>query len=72
MDDRLLDERHAAVMDAFEKIHTRLDVQNGRLRNAEIQIAIFRDRHPTRTIASVGAGAGAIGAAVAEIMRMWL
>ncbi len=72
MDDRLLDERHAAVMDAFDKIQERLDIQNGRLRSAEIEVAILKDRNPTRTIASVGAGAGAVGAGIAEIIRMML
>ena len=44
MDDQLLDERHAAVMDSLKGIHQRLDLLNGRTRQIEIDHAVLADR----------------------------
>ena len=41
---RLADERHAAVMGAIESVIKRLDSLNGRTRISEVEIAVLRDR----------------------------
>lgn len=40
--DKLLDERHEAVMKGIDGIHARLDALNGRTRKAETAIAILQ------------------------------
>ena len=42
--DRLHTERHEALMGSIKSVHTRLDLLNGRTRNAERDIAILSDR----------------------------
>lgn len=44
MDDQLLDERHAALMQGLKSIHERLDQLNGRTRQIEIDHAVLSDR----------------------------
>jgi pyrimidine operon attenuation protein/uracil phosphoribosyltransferase len=44
MDDQLLDERHAALMNSLKGIHERLDNLNGRTRQIEIDHAVLADR----------------------------
>tara|TARA_R110001606_G_scaffold398247_1_gene576832 strand:- start:132 stop:350 length:219 start_codon:yes stop_codon:yes gene_type:complete len=41
---RLADERHAAVMGAIASVIKRLDELNGRTRITEVEIAVLRDR----------------------------
>ena len=41
---RLADERHAAVMGAIASVIKRLDQLNGRTRITEVEIAVLRDR----------------------------
>ena len=55
MDDhqRLLDERHTAVMAAIASIVDRLDVLNGRTRRAEMEIAVLADRSGRATTISL-------------------
>lgn len=58
MDDQLLDERHAAVMDSLKGIHQRLDLLNGRTRQIEIDHAVLADRakrSATMSWSSIGA-----------------
>ena len=58
MDDQLLDERHAAVMDSLKGIHQRLDLLNGRTRQIEIDHAVLDDRakrSATMSWSSIGA-----------------
>lgn len=55
MDDhqRLLDERHIAVMAAIASIVDRLDVLNGRTRRSEMEIAVLADRSSRATTISL-------------------
>ena len=41
---RLADERHAAVMGAIASVIKRLDELNGRTRITEVEIAVLKDR----------------------------
>ena len=64
MDDQVLDERHAAVMEALFAIHARLDLLNGRTRLIEIDQAVMRDRVVrSATISWSSVGAVIVGAA---------
>ena len=55
MDDhqRLLDERHTAVMAAIASIVDRLDILNGRTRASEKEIAVLADRSSRVTTISL-------------------
>ena len=55
MDDhqRLLDERHTAVMAAIASIVDRLDTLNGRTRASEMEIAVLADRSSRATTISL-------------------
>ena len=58
MDDQLLDERHAALMQGLKAIHERLDKLNGRTRQIEIDHAVLADRakrSATMSWSSIGA-----------------
>jgi len=50
---RLLDERHAAVMAAIASIVDRLDILNGRTRASEKEIAVLADRSSRATTISL-------------------
>ena len=63
MDDQLLDERHAALMQGLKSIHERLDQLNGRTRQIEIDHAVLSDRAKrSATISWSSIGAVAVGA----------
>lgn len=50
---RLLDERHTAVMAAIASIVDRLDTLNGRTRTSEVEIAVLADRSSRATTISL-------------------
>jgi hypothetical protein len=60
------------IKSQLSEINAYLAQQNGRLRTSEIQVAVLQERNPGRSAATWGASAGAIAAAVAEIIRMML
>lgn len=63
MDDQLLDERHAALMQGLKAIHERLDKLNGRTRQIEIDHAVLADRAKrSATISWSSIGAVVVGA----------
>lgn len=63
MEDRLADERHAALMDGLERINARLDLLNGRTRQIEIDHAVLADRAKrSATISWSSIGAVIVGA----------
>ena len=63
MDDQLLDERHAALMQGLKSIHERLDQLNGRTRQIEIDYAVLSDRAKrSATISWSSIGAVVVGA----------
>lgn len=64
MNDQLLDERHAAVMGGIEKIHLRLDIINGRVRDNEQRIAVLDDRSGRINAVVISTMSAAVGAAI--------
>ena len=69
MDDQVLDERHAAVMDALRGIHSRLDTLNGRTRESEQQIAVLTDRSGRINAVAISALSAVTAAAIYWVMR---
>ena len=69
VDDRLLDERHQAVMDAFDKVHLRLDALNGRTRENELRIAVLADRSGRINAVAISALSAVVAAGVYWVMR---
>ena len=69
MNDQLLDERHAAVMDGIEKIHLRLDTINGRVRDNEQRIAVLDDRSGRSNAVAISALSAVIVAAIYWLLR---
>ena len=69
MNDQLLDERHAAVMDGLEKIHHRLDTLNGRTRDTELNIAVLSDRSGRSNAVAISALSAVVAAAIYWMMR---
>ena len=66
MDDhqRLLDERHTAVMAAIETLVARFDVLNGRTRESERNIAVLNDRSNRSNAVAISALAAVVAAAI--------
>ena len=69
MDDQVLDERHAALMDALKGIHTRLDTLNGRTRTSEREIAVLADRSGRINAIAISALSAVVAAAIYWVMR---
>lgn len=69
MDDQVLDERHAAVMDALKGIHTRLDTLNGRTRTSEREIAVLADRSGRINAIAISALSAVVVATIYWVMR---
>ncbi len=69
MDDQVLDERHAALMDALKGIHTRLDTLNGRTRTSEREIAVLADRSGRINTIAISALSAVAAAAIYWVMR---
>jgi len=68
MDERLLDERHQALMLGLKSIHERLDKLNGRTRDSEREIAVLADRSGRSNAISIGALSAVVAAAVYWVM----
>ena len=69
MDDQVLDERHAAVMESLRGIHSRLDTLNGRTRESEQQIAVLTDRSGRINAVAISALSAVTAAAIYWVMR---
>ena len=69
MDDQVLDERHAAVMESLRGIHSRLDTLNGRTRESEQQIAVLTDRRGRINANAISALSAVTAAAIYWVMR---
>ena len=69
MDDQVLDERHAAVMESLRGIHWRLDTLNGRTRESEQQIAVLTDRSGRINTIAISALSAVTAAAIYWVMR---
>lgn len=65
---RLLDERHEAVMGRLVDIHEAVRTQNGRVAELEAEVAVLKDRSPSRT----GGIWGAIGGVIAGFAASWI
>ena len=66
---KLLDERHTAVMTAIIAVHERLDLLNGRTRETEQRIAVLDDRSNRTNAISISALSAVIVAAIYWMMR---
>ena len=71
MDDhqRLLDERHTAVMAAIASIVDRLDILNGRTRASEKEIAVLSDRSGRTNAVSISALSAVVAAGIYWMLR---
>ena len=69
MDDQVLDERHAAVMESLRGIHSRLDTLNGRTRTSEREIAVLSDRSGRSNAIAISALSAVVAAAIYWVMR---
>ena len=71
MDDhqRLLDERHTAVMTAIEALVARFDVLNGRTRESERNIAVLNDRSNRTNAVAISALSAVVVAAIYWAMK---
>jgi hypothetical protein len=71
MDDhqRLLDERHTAVMAAIETLVARFDVLNGRTRESERNIAVLNDRSNRTNAVAISALSAVVVAAIYWAMK---
>lgn len=69
MNDQLLDERHANLMDGIEKIQLRLDIMNGRVGDSEQRIAVLDDRSGRINAVAISALSAVIVAAIYWMMR---
>jgi hypothetical protein len=56
-EDQLIDQRHQAVMDAIEGVHTRLDTLNGRTRTLENKVTVLSWAYALAGAAVAGAWA---------------
>ena len=65
---RLLDERHTAVMDAIESLVTRFDVLNGRTRESERNIAVLNDRSNRTNAVAISALSAVVAAGISWMM----
>lgn len=71
MDDhqRLLDERHTAVMAAIAGLALRLDILNGKTRASELAIAVLSDRSGRTNAVSISALSAVVVAAIYWAMK---
>lgn len=71
MDDhqRLLDERHTAVMTAIASIVDRLDILNGRTRASEREIAVLADRSGRTNAVAISAMSAVVAAGIYWMLR---
>jgi len=69
VNDQLLDERHANLMDGIEKIQLRLDIMNGRVGDSEQRIAVLDDRSGRINAVAISALSAVIVAAIYWMMR---
>jgi hypothetical protein len=71
MDDhqRLLDERHTAVMAAIAGLAVRLDVLNGKTRASELSIAVLSDRSGRTNAVSISALSAVVVAGIYWFMK---
>jgi hypothetical protein len=71
MDDhqRLLDERHTAVMLAIETLVARFDVLNGRTRESERNIAVLNDRSNRTNAVAISALSAVVAAGIYWVIR---
>jgi len=66
---RLLDERHAAVMAAIETLVARFDVLNGRTRESERNIAVLNDRSNRTNAVAISALSAVVVAGIYWVMK---
>lgn len=71
MDDhqRLLDERHTAVMAAIAGLGARLDALNGKTRTSELAIAVLSDRSGRTNAVSISALSAVVAAGIYWMLR---
>lgn len=71
MDDhqRLLDERHIAIMTAIESLVARFDVLNGRTRENERNIAVLNDRSNRTNAVAISALSAVVVAGIYWMMK---
>jgi len=71
MDDhqRLLDERHTAVMAAIAGLGSRLDALNGKTRASELAIAVLSDRSGRTNAVSISALSAVVVAGIYWMLR---
>ena len=71
MDDhqRLLDERHTAVMAAIAGLGSRLDALNGKTRTSELAIAVLSDRSGRTNAVSISALSAVVVAGIYWMLR---
>ena len=71
MDDhqRLLDERHTAVMAAIAGLGSRLDALNGKTRASELAIAVLSDRSGRTNAVSISALSAVVVAGIYWMLK---
>tara|TARA_R110000868_G_C10436461_1_gene724921 strand:- start:23 stop:238 length:216 start_codon:yes stop_codon:yes gene_type:complete len=71
MDDhqRLLDERHTAVMAAIAGLGSRLDALNGKTRASELAIAVLSDRSGRTNAVSISALSAVVAAGIYWMLK---
>ena len=71
MDDhqRLLDERHTAIMAAIAGLGSRLDALNGKTRASELAIAVLSDRSGRTNAVSISALSAVVVAGIYWMLR---
>jgi hypothetical protein len=71
MDDhqRLLDERHTAVMAAIAGLGLRLDALNGKTRTSELAIAVLSDRSGRTNAVAISALSAVVVAGIYWMLR---
>lgn len=62
------------LRDGVDGINARLDAQNGRIRTAETDIAVLKDRQSEarKTGGTWGAGGGLLGGLLAGFLSQWM
>ena len=66
---RLLDERHTAVMAAIAGLGVRLDALNGKTRASELAIAVLSDRSGRTNAVSISALSAVVVAGIYWMLR---